>query len=342
MNFSRTYDLEASHQLTLGYSEDTKSYFSTLVTIEPEPQTVWAYKPPTQYLQNELQAQPLEVMLAFAEQAVRQETEGRTFVLPDSAYQQLQQAPNIVPVLASGSAAMDTDYVPGLEYQQPILGIEALGWNSDTSPVPQLSPEDQSAERADALGQLEYCVFELVRLRDIERGDLNDPHPEQSVEQRRNALLAGTAAGIASNVYAIASQLRPETFTAMANQERIEHWDIYTLLDERERRLINDYCESLCRSRLTDFPLAIQRGYNPTNGVPLDFHPHPETYDPATLFPSPQTETLYQEAGMTAEQAIECTRIQRLDIRDRTETDWNYLEQRGSEIVLSQIEQERA
>ena len=44
---------------------------------------------------------------------------------------------------------------------------------------------------------------------------------------------------------------------------------------------------------------------------------------------------------MIAEQAIECTRIQRLDMRNRTQADWDYLEQRRSELVLSRLEQER-
>lgn len=110
MDFSRTYDLELSHQLTLGYRDADSSYFADLITVAPEPETVWTYKPPVQYLQSELQARPLDVMLAVVQAAVRQELDGQLLVLPDHEYQQLQQAPEISPVRVAGDIMTDTDY----------------------------------------------------------------------------------------------------------------------------------------------------------------------------------------------------------------------------------------
>lgn len=659
MDISRTYDLETSHQLTLGYDDANASYCARLVTVEPNPQTIWSYKPPETYLQSELEYRPLEVMLAFAQEAVRQQLDGKTFVLPDQEYERLHQAPSITPIKSAGSAVADTDYADRLQAVQmtqratvlrelitvaerleewqaisaggelsetilasaqedllacsasklverspdlaallewdeltelgnirtsrqnyeietqhrlddilrpgslerldafiaeqtggialtgfPILvseddglsgilssqlrqieeelGInnnavapavadaapttvneeqirslavldrcinslrsiqqqeqenlpyptstteeirnstesataiegargttlalaalelastvetlsqrlpesfaedmlssnenrlwdisvdiqpahlslidsyvhslcgtpltqfpaaiansDALGnriqtalvssassrssgntrgfdqaleavagmtlaWQAETASNNDLDPIDQAAEHADVMTELEHCVFELVNLRDYERGEIEDTEPARSIEQRRSNILAQTAAMVASNVYGIASELTPSTFTTMANSDGINDWDIYTLLDERELGLINDYCASLCRTRFTDFPLAVQRGYDPTNGVPLEYRDNPERYDPAALFPSPQTETLYQNCGMTAEQAAEVARIQRLDLRDRTEEDWRYLSQQHTVLMASPMGQDRA
>lgn len=478
MDISRTYDLETSHQLTLGYSDAEANYSAQLITVEPNPKTVWSYKPPETYLQSELKFRPLEVMLAFAQEAVRLELDGKTFVLPDNEYERLNQAPSILPMKATGLVISDTDYAERLQAQQiarqraqqavvlrelltvaeiledwqtmmvedalnrsqqnllacsvselvirsdtlgallewdelaalaevradnrahddrgmhyrldsiisprsleslntfiaehtggisllefpsvveaegglasileerleeiyPLENAEhdqrsshgsdiatntALAWHTGTASNNDQDPDDETQERADALAELEHCVFELVNLRDYERGEIEDIASERSIEQRRSNLLAQTASMLASNAYAIASQLSPSTFTTMANSDGLNDWDIYTLLDERELSLINNYCESLCRTRLTDFPLAVQRGYNPTNGVPLEHHPNSEQYNRAALFPSPQTERTYQQfCGMTEEQAAEAVRILRLDLRDRTEADWNFL-----------------
>ena len=480
MDFSRTYDLEMSHQLTLGYRDADGSYFAYLVTIAPEPETVWTYAPPTQYLQKELESRPLEVMLALVQAAVRQELDGKQLVLPEEEYLRLEQAPSIQPVATLGETIADVDYATALAAHQasaltrndqhtalrilrqgisnletinqrernneayrlsrdyealrssalagiaielvcdvaplsqllppmfieetlnsshgalwnineliqpdhlatinnyveqlcgtalldfpsaiasgdnPIDTIEAmtapadnpnledpqvpegimrffrvvedlaLAWQAQTGTVDDLDPLDQAQERADALAELEYCVFELKRLRDIEQGTIDDDHPQRSLEERRSTLLAQTAAGLASNAYAIAAALSPSTFTTMANSDGIEVWDLDTLLGEQELRLVDDYCEALCRTRLTDFPIAVQRGFNPTNGVPFAYYPHPERYDPTALFPSPETETLYEGCGLTAEEAANVVRIQRQDLRDRTAEEWAYLEQ---------------
>lgn len=213
-------------------------------------------------------------------------------------------------------------------------------WQTETTASVEAHPLDQASERADALAELEHCVYELVRLQEIESSERENDFPDRSIEHRRNALLAQTAAGLASNVYEIAEALRSATFTTLANCDGIDDWDMNTLFDGRELALIDTYCLNLCGSRLTAFVRSVERKFNPTNGVPLDC-PNPERYDPARLFPSTSTDIFLQGCGMAEEHAVEVARLQRMDLRERTEENWEYLEEQLNSLRNSQREQER-
>lgn len=325
MDVQKTYPINDDFHIILGWSDREQHYHGRLEGLHIQEGVPYEYRILHGY-------QDFNEMLEQARIDVVEMTGVEWFEVPAEDISEFQQAPTInsEPTLYPINM-LDTEYAAMLAAQtsQPPLPppsfeqfLTAIGHDTQQySDDAEL--EDLAQEQADALAELELCVFHLEALREGEQGLIENDRPDMTVEARQRNIVAQTAAMLASNVYAIAVELRNETFTTMANSEGIEHWDIDTLLDDRELALIDAYCENLCGSRLSAFIKSVERGFNPVNGVPLSCR-NPAAYDQAALFPSPDTEQLYEQY-MSPQEAAETARIQRLDARQRTEGEWAYL-----------------
>ena len=234
------------------------------------------------------------------------------FELPESDLLELQQAPTTV-----------------AESPQPRLyPIDML----DTEYAEMLRQRAEAEEQA-RLDPLTLCVDILEGLRN-QRDDGLENGIDGTVEQRVSDILARTAIELVSDtpeLFELVDWAQLAVLTnALESDELLSYCDLF---EPTQITAIDECVQSRCGTPLTEFSRAVlDRAYDPTTGVPLGMDP--EHYDPTWLFPSPETERLYEANGLTAEQAAEAARIQRIvDLRERSESDWQYLHDQASFLI---------
>lgn len=226
-------------------------------------------------------------------------------------------------------------------------GHEVSFWVDSHRPgraVTQLATVAQASSRQEILSGRELAITLLencvTTLRDYQqRQDRGEGYVFGTLDQARSSTLAQTAVDLINNVPALADQLPSNYAYQLMTSSYGELWDIHTLIAPPQLAIIDEYVQGLCRTKLTGFQQAIARGFSPLTGVPLDC-PNPEAYDQAALFPSPETERLY-ELYMSPEEAVEMVRIQRLDLRERSEEEWAYLASFGDFVRVVQQDDQR-
>ena len=189
-----------------------------------------------------------------------------------------------------------------------------------------MRPENLEEENSNSMSHLQSCVELLKVLGRIESGQEEDlPHSYGTIEMRQQGAIAHAAAQLVQSSYELATMMSNEPLSRLeaATFDAHELWDIHALFNDREISLINTFTYSLCGSNLTDFPLALERGYDPTSGLPLDC-PNPETFRWEDTVGS-NTAELYQQNGLSAEDAALMIQIQRTDPRYRNEAAWVFM-----------------
>lgn len=116
---------------------------------------------------------------------------------------------------------------------------------------------------------------------------------------------------------AIASESTTDTINDVFNSEEIDR--------------VNTLTVSLCGSKLTDFKQAIERGYDPTTGLPLDC-PTPQSFNWAATVGEDAVE-LYQQYGLSLDDAQHMVDIERTDPRYREPEAWAFLETTAQRLM---------
>ncbi|NEP18713.1 MAG: hypothetical protein F6J97_17740 [Leptolyngbya sp. SIO4C1] len=285
------------HRLILGWRDTEQFYYARIETEQDKPDSLWTLAEPRDKLNQ---------LLQFASINLRSVTGLETFQLSAEDWAALQEAPDCIridPAQLQRLDILDTDYV------------QVPDWVTDP-----YFEQPGIAEDIDTLCQdrLAACVARLVELQHIEHsGEPLDDYG--SVEDSRNRAIAETAAFLAET----SRLLSDERLQVLSSIPFDNLWHISELFTEAEIEDIDGFTCDLCRSRLSDFPKAIQRGYDPTTGLPLSFA-ESEGFSWDNTTPS-SAASLYQQYGFSEEAAWQLVHIQRTDPRDRTEQDWAFL-----------------
>ncbi|NEP19615.1 MAG: hypothetical protein F6J97_22445 [Leptolyngbya sp. SIO4C1] len=286
------------HRLVLGWCDTEQSYYARIETDQEKPEILWTLADPRDRLNQ---------LLQFISINLRTVTGLENFQLSTEDQTALQEAPDCIridPAQLQRLDILDTDYV------------QVPAWVTD----PYFEQPD-IVEEVDTLCQdrLAACVARLVELQHIEHsGEPLDDYG--SVDDSRNRAIAETAVFLAET----GRLLSDERLQVLSSTPFDNLWHISELFMEAEIEDIDGFTCDLCRSRLSDFPKAIQRGYDPTTGLPLSYA-EADGFSWANTVPPPSAASLYQQYGFSEEAAWQLVHIQRTDPRDRTEQDWAFL-----------------
>lgn len=203
----------------------------------------------------------------------------------------------------------------------------------DTDYAAKLAAEDTLAlaeEQMVCMQSLTYCVS---MLRDLQQREaIDDAYDIGSFTERRSTILAQTAADLVLYVEELNQAISGVSIHNLASSDHTELWDYDALLMPQEIERIDDYVQSLCDSRLTGFPQAISRGYNPVTGLLLDC-PNPEAFTWEEMVRSAESMALYEAHGLLPEQARQVVEVQCTDPRYRSVEEWALLEETGAQLL---------
>ncbi|MEO0375467.1 MAG: hypothetical protein AAF329_12750 [Cyanobacteria bacterium P01_A01_bin.17] len=330
MDVEKTYSL-GPYRVVLGWTDTEQEYYGRI-----EPSLIEEGKPYAYHLI--IGHRDWAAMLAFTQEEVTRITGTDFLEIPESDIRELVDAPHTRLVDSSEIERLpmlDTDYAQNPIYgnqrsssEQHLSFEEFLAFIDDGQDSDLFSDaaayDDLVQMVADCYSELEACVSCLKSFLLME----GQEHTDDS-EARRESLcqsaISFTAGQLVQTNEALfrsfplerigeIAHASTEDMTASVNQ-------IYT---PEELARINRVTVSLCGSKLTDFIKAVERGYDPVTGLPLEC-PNPESFSWAATIQEGE-ETLYQQSVLSEEQASRAVAIQRTDPRYREEEDWAFLE----------------
>jgi len=303
---------EGPCRIVVGYSDDKQEHYGWIESDAIEPEVLWAYQVPSGFSHHNV----LD-MLTHTQRAARRLIGIEHFELDAYDMDQLTRAPQsrqvdsteLIPI-----DALDTDYLAG--FTQFEMAIDDA--------LPEL--EDVELETADCMALLRDCVETLSQLQRIEIGEEeNLLNNHVSIEVQKTNAVAVAALELVSNSYELATSMNIDSRPILeVIALRLEPWNISDLFNGEEIIQIDSFTQNLCGSRLTQFPQAVERGYDPTTGLPINCR-NPETFSYETVV-LPGTEVFYEHFGLSHEEALRVADIQRTDPRYRAEEDWDYIE----------------
>lgn len=228
-------------------------------------------------------------------------------------------------------AAIQGSGIPFEEFLQCIESDSSV-WNETVASA------DSAGVSADLLSELHYCVDVLDGWQVAENDGIASEF-DGTLAERQDDVLARTAISLILKTPDLSKNLTDsdrEAFSAALNSSFL--LDYEEAFSEEQRAAIDALTTSLCRSPLSGFPQAVARRYSPVSGLIIGSS---APIDTERLFASPETERLYEQF-MSPEEAAKMVRIQRLlDLRDRTEADWKFLEERRDQMIYDYQQRQR-
>lgn len=299
------------YRIVLGFFDKKQEHFARIETDSTDPKVQWEYKASEKSLGFDVLG-----MLSHTQKAARSLTGIEYFEVDNYDMNQLIKAPHsrqVSPAELTHIEALDTDYLAGFDLY--------------TAAIDEVLPElsDEQVETAESTALLRECVQTLYQLQQIENCELADlQHSYGTVEARKASTVAVTALELVTNCYGLATSMAIDS-RAIADEIVSEQipWQISDVFNEQEIAQIDSFTENLCGSQLSQFQKAVERGYDPTTGLPLDCQ-NPETFSWAQTVPN-GAEALYIQNGMTEVNASRMIFVQQTDPRDRSDNDWNFL-----------------
>ncbi|MEM6254855.1 MAG: hypothetical protein AAF821_18215 [Cyanobacteria bacterium P01_D01_bin.156] len=308
------------YRVVIGWSDTEQSYFSRVETDTLEPRTVWQFEPAVTSMT------PLLDVLALTQIEARKCTSIEQFELPEDDINALIEATRqrlVDPSEIQPLNMLDTDYAkapiygntpsPALVHQQlpfeQFLAIIDDG--RSTSQFSNDAPYDDLEQMvADSLFELQTCVSYLST--------------SLTNEQRCHLGLVFTACQLIQINQSLNLSFSHDRMHHIAIESESPIATLHNLFTPDEIDRINALTVSLCGSKLTDFRQALERGYDPTNGAPLDC-PNPVSFNWADTVEDDAI-GLYQQYGLSLDDAQHMVDIERTDPRYRAPEDWAFLE----------------
>lgn len=243
---------------------------------------------------------------------------------------------------------LDTDYAKAPIYGQPAIApvsrnqlpyeefLRIIDYGRDTDLFTDDAPiQDLEQTVEDCFAELQTCVSCLESYLDpAQQGNIEAD--KARLDRQLNGAVVFTACELVRMNEALYRDLSHERLDAIATASNDPEASLTDVFTPTEIELLDAVTTRLCGSKLSDFRKAVeQRGYNPTNGLPLNC-PNPETFNWAATIPD-SAEEQYRQYGLSEEDAQRAVRIQRADPRHRTEDEWTFLEEaQASLLVITQ------
>lgn len=347
------------YRAVIGWSDTHQEYYACIEVEQEDVEIFW--KMPSH---DNLSSVDVIVMVVGSVVEPLMEND-REFVLPTDDLRALQEAPHQVLVNPASLQRLElTDeeffgnpgqYMDayGTIYADGQVPPEAPPFRPDHQPNRVISylsyeeflciidgdtPQDEVDQAVyDSVSELNFCAETLKQLYYIDNGLLEEyPGSFGTTQQRRDTLIAQTARQLIEINDTLAMVIPAERRQAIAEATFEELLHLETLFSTVEIDQINRFVHALCRTKLTDFPIAFERGFNPVNGLPL-VCPNPASFSWANTVQDGAI-GFYQHSGLSLEEAELAVSIQRTDPRLRTEDDWEFLQSNKETLFAFTLE----